>query len=111
MPEPILTAVATTLATKAATGLYELVKRRFSSDRKAVATLEAAKPEDPATIAALAERLDVETRADPAFGAALHAEFEVHQDARGGSVNNHVGTVAEGAKVVQTRDVHGNISF
>ncbi|WP_329069868.1 hypothetical protein [Amycolatopsis sp. NBC_01480] len=111
MPEPILTAVATTLATKAATGLYELVKRKFSGDRKAVAELEAAKPEDPATIAALAERLDRESQADPAFKAALHAEFEVHQDARGGSVNNHVGTVAEGAKVVQLRDVHGNISL
>ncbi|MEV4595825.1 hypothetical protein AB0K15_00310 [Amycolatopsis sp. NPDC049253] len=111
MPEPILTAVATALATKAATGLYDLVKRKFSGDKKAVATLEAATPEKPETVQALAERLDAASLSDSSFAAALRAEFEVHQDARGGGVTNHVGTVAEGAKVVQTRDVHGNISF
>ncbi|WP_326567470.1 hypothetical protein VSH64_37405 [Amycolatopsis rhabdoformis] len=111
MPEPILTAVATALATKAAQGLYELVKRKFSSDKKAVATLEAATPDKPETVTALAERLDAAGREDPAFAAALRTEFEVHQDARSGGVTNHVGTVAEGGKVVQLRDVHGDINL
>jgi hypothetical protein len=111
MPEPILTAVATTLATKAATGLYELVKRKFSGDGKATAELEAATPDDPATVTALAERLDQAGRQDPDFAAALRTEFTAHQDARSGGVNNSVGSVAEGAKVVQLRDVQGNISL
>ncbi|ATY15811.1 hypothetical protein F9C11_06545 [Amycolatopsis sp. VS8301801F10] len=111
MPEPILTAVATALATKAATGLYDLVKRKFSGNSKATAELEAATPDNPATVTALAERLDEVSRQDPEFGAALRTEFEVHQEARSGGVTNHVGTVAEGAKVVQLRDVQGNISL
>ncbi|RJQ90684.1 hypothetical protein [Amycolatopsis panacis] len=111
MPEPILTAVATALATKAATGLYELVKRRFSKDEKAVATLEAANPGNPASIQALAERLDTEGRQDPAFATELRSTFEVHQSAGGTAVHNHVGQVAEGAKVVQMGDVHGNVNL
>ncbi|WP_033291487.1 hypothetical protein [Amycolatopsis jejuensis] len=111
MPEPILTAVATALATKAATGLYELVKRKFSGNHKATAELEAATSDDPATVQVLAERLDEVGRADPEFATALRTEFEVHQDARSGGVTNHVGSVAEGGKVVQARDVHGDISF
>ncbi|MBB4687174.1 hypothetical protein [Amycolatopsis jiangsuensis] len=111
MPEPILTAVATALATKAAQGLYELVKRKFSKDEKAVATLESATPDNPASIQALAERLDTESREDPAFAAELRTKFEVHQSASEGGVNNQVSHVAEGGKVVQARDVHGNISF
>lgn len=111
MPEPILTAVATTLATKAATSLFDLVKRKFGDDEAAVAALEAATPEDPATVRVLAERLDAAEREDPAFGRTLRTEFDVHQNADTGGVTNHVGTVAEGAKVVQTRDVRGDISF
>ncbi|WP_020663529.1 hypothetical protein [Amycolatopsis benzoatilytica] len=63
-----------------------------------------------ATARALAERLDEPGKQDPKFAAALRTESEVHQDARGG-VTNHVGTVADSAKVVQLRDVRGNISL
>jgi len=111
MPEPILTTIATTLATKAATGLYELVKSKFSGNKKATAELEAATPDRPETIQALAERLDEVSKQDPAFANALRSHSEVRQDARSGGVANHVGNVAEGAKVVQAGDVHGNISL
>jgi hypothetical protein len=108
MPEPILISIATALATKAATGLYDLVKKKFSKDPKAAAELEAAQPDKPETIAAVAERLEAAEQADPEFAAALRAEWTQHAD--NGGVNNQISGTVHG-KVVQARDIHGNISF
>ncbi|MEC3974528.1 hypothetical protein [Amycolatopsis sp. H20-H5] len=113
MPEPILIAVATTLATKAATGLYDLVKRKFSGDVKATAALETAAPEDPKTLQALAERLETAQAQDAEFAEALRekwAEVSVEQHAESGGVNNQI-TGAVSGKVLQAGDIHGNVSF
>jgi hypothetical protein len=108
MPEPILISIATALATKAATGLYDLVKKKFAKDPQALAELEAASPEQPETIEAVAERLESARQADPDFAAALTAEWTQH--ATGGGVNNQISGTVHG-KVVQARDIHGDISF
>lgn len=108
MPEPILISIATALATKAATGLYDLVKKKFAKDPEALAELEAASPEHPETIEAVAERLDSVRQADPDFAAALTAEWTQHAD-NGGVTNQISGTVS--GNVLQARDIHGNITF
>jgi hypothetical protein len=110
VPDPILMSIATALATKAATGLYELVKKKFNRDPEAVAALEAAEaaPEEAAPIEALAERLEVAERADPEFAEALRTGWAQHAES-GGVINQVSGNVT--GKVVQARDIHGNISF
>lgn len=114
MPEPILISIAAALAGKAATGLYDLVRKKFSSDEQALAELEAAteRPDDPQRIDAIAERLDRAEAEDPEFSAQLRTEWEkvsVTQNADGGSVANQVsGNVG---KLVQARDVHGDINL
>ncbi len=115
MPEPILMAVATALATKAATGLYDLVKKKFSGDKKAIATLEAAKaaPSDETTVKALAERLEVAEREDPGFAEALRGEWErvkVDQHAERGGTNLSVGRDNPG-KILQAGEITGDVSF
>ncbi len=115
MPEPILLAIATALATKAATGVYDLVKKKFSGDKKAIAALESAEaaPSDETTVKALAERLEVAEAEDAEFAEALRTEWrtvQVDQHAeRGGVTNSVTGNVS--GKVVQARDIHGNVSF
>ncbi|GAA4550413.1 hypothetical protein [Amycolatopsis samaneae] len=113
MPEPILMAVATALATKAATGLVDLVKKKFSGDKKAVAALEAADADKPETVTALAERLEAAESADKEFAEELRAEWErvnVQQHAESGGVTNQVSGNVSG-KVLQAGDIHGNVSF
>jgi hypothetical protein len=108
MPEPILVSIAAALAGKAATGLYDLAKRKFSGHKEATAELEAAvaQPDDPQRIEILAERLAASEHADPEFGTALRAEWANHSS---GNVHNQVqGSVA---KLVQARDIHGNITL
>ena len=114
MPEPVLTAIATALATKAATGLYDLVKAKFAKNRPAKAEIEAAieTPEDTSRIQALAARLAEAERTDPEFGAALRAQWAtiVHnQQSTSADVTNTV--LGNVAKLVQARDIHGNISL
>jgi hypothetical protein len=114
MPEPILTAVATALATKAATGLYDLVKAKFARNSHAEAELEAAAeaPDDPQRIEALATRLAEAERSDPEFGAALRTQYAIiihNQQLSSGKVINQVTGNAD--KLVQARDIHGNISL
>jgi hypothetical protein len=110
MPEPILLSIATALATKAATGLYDLVKRKFGKDPEATMALEAATgaPEEAEPIRVLADRLEAAERADPEFARELRAGWAQHAET-GGVVNQIAGTVL--GKVVQARDIHGNISF
>jgi hypothetical protein len=110
MPEPILTSIATALATKAATGLYELVKQKFSKDPEAAKALESAEaaPGEPEPVKALAERLAAAERDDPEFAEALRTGWAQHAES-GGVINQISGTVH--GKVVQARDIHGNITF
>lgn len=110
VPEPILISIASALATKAATGLYDLVKKKFSKDPSALKALEAAEadPRNAEPIEALAERLAVAEVSDPVFGEALRTGWAQHAES-GGVVNQISGTVL--GNVVQTRDIHGNITF
>jgi hypothetical protein len=109
MPEPILVSIAAALAAKGATGLYDLVRRKFAKNPPAIAALEAAAaaPEDDRPIAALAERLSEAEVEDAEFAEALREEWSRVSP---GDVHNSVtGTVT--GKVVQLRDVHGNINL
>jgi hypothetical protein len=110
VPEPILISIASALATKAASGLYDLVKKKFRKDPAATKALEAAAaaPQDPEPVKVLAERLEAAGQADPEFAEALRTEWAQHAES-GGVINQISGTVH--GKVVQARDIHGNISF
>lgn len=113
MPDPILMSIATALATKAATGLYDLVKGKLRKNPEAAGELEAADPARPETVRALAERLDVERQADPGFATALEGEWQRLQggaQTADGGVNNQVTGTVHG-KVVQAGDIHGDITF
>ncbi|MEV4053103.1 hypothetical protein AB0J55_18110 [Amycolatopsis sp. NPDC049688] len=114
MPEPILISIAAALAAKGATGLYDLVKRKFAKDPAAVALLDAASsaPEDARPIAALAERLSEAEVEDAEFSEALREEWGKLPESRvsQGDVHNTVTGKVSG-KVVQLRDVHGNINL
>jgi hypothetical protein len=115
MVEPILISIATTLATKAAGSLYDLVKSAFHRHPTAAAALEAATGAEPesAPVQALAERLAEVEAAEPAFGEQLRTEWakvEVSQKAeRGGVTNSITGNVS--GRVVQARDIKGDINF
>jgi hypothetical protein len=114
MPEPILVAIAATLAAKSATSLYDLVKRKFAKDLAATAALDAASaaPGDPEPVKALAERLHQAEADDEQFADALRTEWQKLPEARtthGGVHNQVTGNVT--GKVVQAGDVHGNISL
>jgi hypothetical protein len=113
MVEPILLSIASTLATKAAGTLYDLVKSAFSRHPKAAAALEAAIDEEPdsAAVHALAERIAQVEAADPEFGEQLRsawAKVDQHAD-HGGVVNQITGNMS--GKVVQARDISGGISL
>lgn len=109
MPEPILVSIAAALAGKAATGLYDLAKRKFSGHKEATAELEAAvaQPDDPRRIEILAERISRTEHDDPEFRTALRAAWASHSS---DNVHNQVqGSVV--GKLVQARDIHGNITL
>jgi hypothetical protein len=115
MVEPLLMSIATTLATKAAGSLYELVRKAFRHRPSAAAALEAATgaPPESAPVQALAERLAEVSANDPEFGRRLQVEWakvEVSQQADQGGVNNQVAGPVTG-KVLQARDIHGDITF
>lgn len=113
MPEPILVSIAAALAAKGATGLYDLVKRKFAKDPQAIALLEAASaaPDEdrPQPIAALAERLAEAEVEDGEFAEALREEWRQVSLSHGSVYNQVTGNVT--GKVVQLRDVHGNINL
>jgi len=107
MPEPVLISLAAALAARSVTGLYKLVKEKFSGDPEAAAVLEAAEgaAEDSPEVRELATRLSAAEDEDPGFAERLRREW----DQSPGVVNTISGTVS--GKVVQARDVHGNISL
>jgi hypothetical protein len=115
VPEPILMSIATTLATKTATSLYELVKTKFANRKQALATLEAAKGAAPGSpqLEALAAELHDAGQSDPGFAKALQAgwdETQVNQHATEDAVANQISGTVSG-HVVQARDIQGGVSF
>jgi hypothetical protein len=111
VPEPILVAIAAALAAKSATSLYDLVKRKLTGRGEAEAALEAAEgaPPDSPEVTALATHLaSVETE-DPAFSEELRHTWQQVSASQGGVVNQITGDVS--GKVVQARDIKGDISF
>jgi hypothetical protein len=86
------------------------VKRKFASRadaERALAEVEGAAPDSP-EVAVLATHLAEAENGDPEFAAELRRTWETSAN-HGGVVNQITGTVS--GKVVQARDVHGDISF
>jgi hypothetical protein len=113
MVDPTLLAIASTLATKAAGSLYDLVKSAFDRHPKAAAALAAAADEEPgsAAVQALAERLAQVEAVEPEFAEQLRSawtQVDQHAD-HGGVVNQITGNVT--GKVVQARDISGGVSL
>jgi hypothetical protein len=111
MVEPILLSIATTLATKAAGSLYDVVRsafRRHPAAMGELAAAEGAEPDSP-PVHALATRLAEFEAESPEFHDALRAAWS-EQHADHGGVNNQITGNVSG-KVVQARDIHGDISF
>ncbi|HJP75073.1 MAG TPA: hypothetical protein VJ914_12435 [Pseudonocardiaceae bacterium] len=112
MPEPMLIAIATTLATKAAGSLFDLVKAKLGKrGGKDVAVLDAAVAAGPesAEVGQLAEVLDVARQEDPGFAEQLRTEWRAVQ-AGTGDVSQWVSGKVSG-NVVQARDIQGGITF
>jgi len=111
VPEPILVSIAAALAAKSATSLYELVKRKFTGRKDAVAALEAADGTAPDSqeVAAVAAHLAAAAEEDPAFGVELRNTWQQVSATQGGVVNQITGNVS--GKVVQARDIEGGITF
>ncbi|WP_089156463.1 hypothetical protein [Micromonospora sp. NBS 11-29] len=118
MEDQIVLAVATALATKGAEALgslFDLVRGRFGAGTRESVALDAAMahPQERRRHAALASALaDVMAR-DPDFAAALDDEWRRLAGAgvvavQGQVVNHFSGTAG---KVVQARDVQGDIIF
>jgi hypothetical protein len=115
VPEPVLVSIAAALAGRAVKGLYELVRAHFADDPDATAALDAAEgaAEDSPEVRELGERLERAEAADPEFGERLRAEWAatgVNQRAESGGVTNLISGSVSG-KVVQARDITGNVSF
>lgn len=121
MVDPVLLSAATTAATtlaktlssKAAGGIYELVTNAFRR-HDATATLEAAHGAEPDSppVQALATRIAEIAEAEPEFAAQLRTWVEHHSANTAdhdGVVNQISGNVT--GKVVQARDIHGDIRF
>ncbi|HEV3361777.1 MAG TPA: hypothetical protein VG247_33580 [Pseudonocardiaceae bacterium] len=115
MPDSMLIAIATTLATKAAGTLFDLVKAKLSRrGSKEVATLDAAVAAGPdsAEVGQLAEVLDAAQQEDGEFAEQLREEWQkiISVQAGSGSVTQTItGTVTGNA--VQARDIQGGITF
>jgi hypothetical protein len=115
MPEPMLIAIATTLATKAAGSLFDLVKAKLAKrGNKDVAALEAAVEAGPesAEVGQLAEVLDAAQQEDGEFAEQLREEWQkiISVQAGSGSVTQTISGNVTG-KVVQARDIQGGITF
>jgi len=113
--DPILLAIAGTLATKATGALFDLVKSTFGRHKKAGLALEAAIGEDPEStpVLALAERLAQVEEAEPEFKKQLRDEWTKIAPAtqtadHGGIVNvmhNPVGDI-----VIQAGKIYGGVN-
>lgn len=112
VPEPVLVSIAAALATKAVSGLYQLVKARFAEDPVATAALTAAEgaSEDSAEVAELGTALEHAQRKDPEFAERLRAEWEKTTVTQTGRVVNQISGTVHG-KVLQAGDIQGGVSF
>jgi len=126
--DPITIAIATAIAGKATEALsepakqvvaqlVEKVRERFHGRPADEAALIAAQalPDSPEMIGSLAEALERAVADDPGFGVVVTELWRQTQQAQvtataeeGGVVNSFQG---EAEKVVQLRDVHGNINL
>lgn len=126
MGDPVMVAVAVTLASKAAEGLSEagraalgqlmqLVrgKLRADPDRAALESAQA-QPNDDLLVQRLATVLEGAAAQDESFAVGLTRLWTVLRDERAaatqGGVVNQVSGAARGT-VVQARDIHGGITF
>ncbi|MFF3574959.1 hypothetical protein [Nocardia jiangxiensis] len=115
MIEPILIAIANSLAGKATGALYDLVRAKFAASRHDTAALEAAAGADEGAqqISRLVEALDRAETDDTEFKSRLRTEWaQISGTGRSGdgAVTNDIsGTVSGNA--VQARDIQGDISF
>ncbi|WP_067683896.1 hypothetical protein [Nocardia miyunensis] len=117
MIEPILIAIANSLAGKATGALYDLVRTKFAASRHDTAALEAAAGADEGDqqISRLAEALDRAETDDAEFKSRLRtqwAQISISGPGRSGDgavANDISGTVSGNA--VQARDIQGDIRF
>ena len=102
--------IAAALATKSATSLFELVKRKFTGDKEATEALAAVSGAAPGSpeVTAVAEHLASATAEDREFDAELRGAYfvTVGRD----QMSNRVGGDVSG-KMVQARDIEGDISL
>jgi hypothetical protein len=113
MPEPVLVSIAAALAGKTVMSLYDLVKKKFGARAEAKAVLEAAEgaAPDSAEVKALAVELERTAAGDREFSEELRSLWaSTQQHADNGAVNNQISGNVSG-KVVQARDIEGNVSF
>ncbi|MET0134428.1 MAG: hypothetical protein ABW215_12640 [Kibdelosporangium sp.] len=115
MPEPVLLSIAAAAAGRVVTGLYKLIKEKFSDDPVASAVLEAAEgtAEDSQEVRDLSVAIERAETADPIFAEQLRTlwhQTENDQHADHGGVANHVSGTVQG-NVVQARDISGGIKF
>lgn len=115
MAEPVLVSIAAALAAKSIGSLYDFVKAKFAERAGARAALEAAEgaaPDSP-EVSALAEHLAAATHEDPVFDRHLREQWNAsvvgQRTDRGGTANQITGDVH--GKVVQARDIHGDVTF
>jgi hypothetical protein len=127
MIDPVTTAIAVALVTKAADGLSEAGKAAFAALSKlvrrkladgaasrAVLVRAEAQPADDAGRQALAETLGRAAAEDPTFAEELRRLWQRVQEERVGSSNSMVVNSVSGdvhGAVVQARDIQGGISF
>lgn len=121
MPDPITTAIATAVAGSAAQSLTtqasrilaeitSRIRRKFRERQGDLAALVAAQdgPGSPDEVAVLAESLHQISVDDPAFGKEIMLLWQQYR-VLAGDVNNNFQGHAE--KVVQLRDVHGDLNI
>jgi hypothetical protein len=113
-----LVEIAAALAAKAAESLYDLVRDKFRSRKKALSVLEAADGQAPdsAEVTALAEELAIAEAYDEKFSEQLRAQWaairgDSGQSAASGhsAVNQISGSVT--GNVIQARDITGDITL
>ncbi|WP_306368816.1 hypothetical protein [Nocardiopsis sp. CC223A] len=115
----VVTGVAGTISEHASEAVSEGLKRlqravfkRFRGDDAAQEAMDEARlsPQDPAAMGTLAEFLERAAAADPEIADLMNRlGTYVGQDGEGNTTNRIHGDVSDRAKVVQARDVQGDI--
>lgn len=115
MTDPVMTAVAVALVTKAVDGLTEGGRAAFAALAKLVRRKLAANNQAPTTIdgtdeQALSDALSEAAARDRTFAEELHRLWQAVHEARNDAVRNVISGDVSG-NVVQGRDIHGGVSF